>query len=210
VTTDDAMVGVSRAMLAPGAPTFLWYSRVGGSSNFDPAGRASGNVIEFDGENHELTRITLPRDTAEKVTDRVDAGDVVEALARPVTWNMSIAAIRRMRSEKSASAPTWRRSEIVEWLLSALASLMMASLAFWIGGEFAFGRNRRLLWAALGFVLGPLGMLLMLSLVEWPLRESCPSCHRMRVVTRVDCEHCNAPFQPPPVDGTEIFESATF
>jgi len=63
-----------------------------------------------------------------------------------------------------------------------------------------------LLWTAIGFVLGPLGVLLMLSLIEWPVRETSPACGRKRVVTRERCEHCDAPFAAPPVDGTEIFE----
>jgi len=206
---DDAMIGVSRAMIAPGAPTYLWYSRIGGAYNYDPAGRSSGQITEFGDGNREVAQFTLPQDSTEKTTGNVDAGDMLVALARPVTWSASVAAMRLLHGAKVFGGPASRRSEIVEGVLSAIASLVAAALAFLIGGTFAFERNRRQLWAALGFVLGPVGVLLMLSLIDMPLRENCPSCQRKRVVTRVHCEHCNAPFQPPPVDGTEIFEPAT-
>ena len=54
-------------------------------------------------------------------------------------------------------------------------------------------------WARLGF-------LLMLALLEWPVREQCPACGRMRVVTHEHCEHCSKPFALPLHDGTEVFE----
>jgi predicted amidophosphoribosyltransferase len=59
----------------------------------------------------------------------------------------------------------------------------------------------------IAFLLGPLGYLLMLVLIEWPARESCPACSRKRVVTRERCEHCGEPFAAQPKDGTEIFEA---
>ncbi len=208
MTSDDAMVGAARATAAPSAATFVWFSRIGGAEDYDPAGRASGDITEFGDRGLEVGHITLPHDSAAKAVSPVDAGDVLVALAKPLTWDVANAVVRRVRRAKSATAPRWQKSEIVEWVLSALASLMMATLAFWIGGQFAFERNRRMLWAALGFVLGPMGVLLLLSLVDSPVHERCPSCGRQRVVTRALCEHCSAPFQPPPVDGTEIFEPA--
>ncbi len=209
VTADDAMVGATRATAAPGAPTFLWFSRIGGAYDYDPAGRASGDITEFDREGRDVARIALPHDSATKTVDHVDAGDILVALARPLTWHMATAVVQRVRRANAGTAPRWRESEILEWCVSALTSLIMAGLAFWIGGQFAFERNRRMLWAALGLVLGAMGVLLLLSLIDSPVHESCPSCGRKRVVTRPFCEHCSAPFQPPPVDGTEIFEPAT-
>jgi RNA polymerase subunit RPABC4/transcription elongation factor Spt4 len=41
---------------------------------------------------------------------------------------------------------------------------------------------------------------------EWPARESCPNCKKLRVVDRDQCEHCGADFAPPEKNGTEIFE----
>jgi hypothetical protein len=59
-----------------------------------------------------------------------------------------------------------------------------------------------------GFLLGWVGVVLMLALQEWPARIECPKCHKARVVTRDQCEHCGASHSRPAEDGTEIFESA--
>jgi hypothetical protein len=57
-----------------------------------------------------------------------------------------------------------------------------------------------------GLVFGPIGVLLMLALREWPARIACPGCHKPRVATRNTCEHCGAPHARPRTDGTEIFQ----
>ena len=45
-----------------------------------------------------------------------------------------------------------------------------------------------------------------LSVQEWPARETCPDCKKLRVVDREHCEHCGADFAPPEKNGTEMFE----
>jgi len=81
-----------------------------------------------------------------------------------------------------------------------------ALLAFARGRKYAFAAGRLSLWTIVGFALGPLGFLLMLSLIEWPAMEKCTSCGRQRLVTHECCDHCASPFTPPQSDGTEIFE----
>jgi membrane protease YdiL (CAAX protease family) len=92
------------------------------------------------------------------------------------------------------------------WLLSSFSSLASAAVIFTRGRKFAFKSGRTWTWTVIGFILGPFGFLLMLALIEWPVRENCPSCGRMRVVTHEHCEHCSKPFAPPLPDGTEVFE----
>jgi hypothetical protein len=58
-----------------------------------------------------------------------------------------------------------------------------------------------------GLLFGPLGLLLMLALEEWPARIACPACQQPRRVDRDRCEHCGAPHALPAPDGTEIFET---
>ena len=70
----------------------------------------------------------------------------------------------------------------------------------------AIGRGRRTLWAGLGLVFGPSGVLLMLCLLDWPARLRCQSCGKARRIDRFDCEHCATTFAPPEPDGTEIFD----
>jgi hypothetical protein len=89
-------------------------------------------------------------------------------------------------------------------LASAVAS---ALVCFLLTGRLALSPVRRLGWALGGGLLfGPVGLLLLLALHEWPARICCPRCRKPRVVTRDACEHCGAEHAPPPSDGTEIFE----
>jgi hypothetical protein len=88
-------------------------------------------------------------------------------------------------------------------LLSAVAS---AVVCFLLARRFAFSRVRCIGWSVCGFVWGPVGLLLMLALQDWPARIACPGCRKPRVVARDTCEHCGAPYAVPAPDGTEIFE----
>jgi predicted amidophosphoribosyltransferase len=63
-------------------------------------------------------------------------------------------------------------------------------------------------WVGFIVLTGIPGLLAFLSVQEWPARESCPQCHKPRLVDREHCEHCGAEFPPPEKTGTEIFEPA--
>jgi hypothetical protein len=63
-------------------------------------------------------------------------------------------------------------------------------------------------WACCGLLFGPLGLLLLLAVQQWPARLPCPKCRALRVVTLATCEHCGAGHAAPAPDGTEIFEDA--
>jgi hypothetical protein len=90
-------------------------------------------------------------------------------------------------------------------VLSAAAS----AIGCWLlARRYAFSRGRSIMWAFVGFFFGWVGWLLMLVLLEWPARVSCPNCRKHRVVTLDRCEHCGGLHAPPASDGTEIFESA--
>ena len=70
-----------------------------------------------------------------------------------------------------------------------------------------YALSGRSTWGWILFLLftGVPGLLAFFSLQEWPARESCPSCSKLRVVTRETCEHCGAPFAASPKVGIEIF-----
>ena len=50
-------------------------------------------------------------------------------------------------------------------------------------------------------------VLALLTLYDWPARETCAGCGRKRVVDREECEHCGAAFPPPEKTGAEIFDA---
>jgi hypothetical protein len=64
-------------------------------------------------------------------------------------------------------------------------------------------------WTVFIFVVGFVGLLTFLCVQEWPAREICPKCKKLRAVDRENCEHCDSPFPPPGKNGTEIFGSLT-
>jgi hypothetical protein len=210
--SDGAVNGtltVSRAVLAPSSPTFLWYAASDRPFINGEQGTPAGHITEFAEGNKIVAEVAIPRDTAASVEVKISAGDLLSAATIPVTWRLTPRVIRLYRRiAPAADHRPWQRSDTVEWSISAIISLLVSALAFTLGGMFAFDRRRRAIWAAIGFVFGPLGVLLMLSLIDWPVRERCPSCARERVVTRARCEHCGASFLAPALDGTEIFETA--
>lgn len=96
------------------------------------------------------------------------------------------------------------------WLcfLSVLSGILAAILAWLIGRRCAFSRRGRWAWTVGTFWLGLLGVLLLLSLRDWPARVVCAHCGRLRVVNRDRCEHCGAEFPSLPRDGTEILDNS--
>jgi hypothetical protein len=113
---------------------------------------------------------------------------------------------RLSRGDDGRSRASGRGFEVTSWLLALLGSLAGLAVAFAIGRRYAFNPRRVRTWNAIGLAVGPLGLLLMWSLIEWPALEPCASCGRKRVVTRERCQHCGELFLAPARDGTEIFE----
>jgi hypothetical protein len=98
----------------------------------------------------------------------------------------------------------------IQWNLVriGLAAAALCAAAGWlIGGRYHFSVRTKLAWAVFHLCAGVPGLLAFLSIYEWPARETCPNCNRLRIVDREQCEHCAADFAPPEKDGTEIFEA---
>jgi ABC-type transport system involved in multi-copper enzyme maturation permease subunit len=95
-------------------------------------------------------------------------------------------------------------------LISLTAALVIWVPAGWgLGRRYHFTAAAQLGWAAFHLVCGLPGFLAFLSVQEWPARESCPNCKKLRTVDREKCEHCGADFAPPEKNGTEIFAPLT-
>jgi hypothetical protein len=90
--------------------------------------------------------------------------------------------------------------------LMVLAAGVFAFVCLVLTRRHAFSHLRCFGWALCGLLWGPVGLLLLLALQEWPARVPCPKCGKPRVVTRDTCEHCGAAHAVPTPDGTEIFE----
>lgn len=85
------------------------------------------------------------------------------------------------------------------------AVLICLPIGWWLGRRYSLPLCAQVGWAVFLLLGGLPGLLAFLSVQEWPAREACPNCQRLRVVDRTQCEHCVADFAPPEKTGTEIF-----
>ncbi len=90
--------------------------------------------------------------------------------------------------------------------LSLIVALVCVPVVWWLGRRYHFSVAAKVSWGGFIVLTGIPGLLAFLSVQEWPARESCPQCGKLRVVDREQCEHCGAEFPPPEKTGTEIFE----
>ena len=87
----------------------------------------------------------------------------------------------------------------------AVVALVCLPAGWWLGRRYRLPVGARLGWAVFHLLFGVPGLLAFLSVQEWPAREACPNCKKLRVVDRAQCEHCGAGFAPPEKTGTEVF-----
>jgi hypothetical protein len=194
-------VSVIRANLAPGTPTYVMYSPEGGQrvplsdSRLMPL-----QVTQINNDGGIVAHITVPRE---------DPGVNRTLLLGPTLITpLFLRGAVELAAPYKIFPPGFMPSRMLSgWIWQILLGIASAGFIFAQGRKYAFGSGRLLIWTVLGFAVGPLSVALMLSLIEWPPKEICPSCRRQRVVTREKCEHCGAPFPAPAPDGTEIFET---
>ena len=92
-------------------------------------------------------------------------------------------------------------------MLSLSAGFFCALAGWWLGQRHNLSIGARVGWSLFLFVCGIPGLLTFLSVQEWPAREKCPGCGKLRAVDREECEHCGAKFHASEPNGTEVFET---
>jgi hypothetical protein len=130
---------------------------------------------------------------------------VIFSASVPLGAQVFVEVMSRVRLANAGAG--LRRPQVAPWAVAILSSLFSAAAAFSRGRTYAFSSRRLRTWTVIALLLGPLGFLMMLALIEWPALERCPACGKKRVVTLEHCEHCREPFASPAMDGTEIFEN---
>lgn len=93
-----------------------------------------------------------------------------------------------------------------ESLLSCAFDLVCVVIGWRLTQRYHFSTGAKAGWIILILLLGIPGLLTFLCVQEWPVRETCPNCRKLRVIDREICEYCAAEFAPPEKNGTEIFE----
>lgn len=90
-----------------------------------------------------------------------------------------------------------------------IAAVVCVPVSWWLGSRYNLSLGARLGWAGFNLVAGVPGLVAFICEEEWPAREPCPGCKKLRVVDREQCEHCGAAFAAPERTGIEILEPLT-
>jgi hypothetical protein len=103
----------------------------------------------------------------------------------------------------------FRNDVFNQWDALSTIPLLICVLIGWVmGRRYHFTFPEQFGWAVFHALLGIPGLLAFFSVQEWPAKEPCPRCKKLRMVDREHCEHCGAEFAPPERNGTEIFAPA--
>jgi len=186
--------------------------------------------VKYDPAGRELTRQAIPQPPRPEPS----FGMALLGLATPMTEAATlIGSTRSMKSEaRSAGEVSPLLFMLDEWVayvipgeergwaersglvptyvtLMLLSAVVCAVVCFVLARRYFFSGARRAGWALAGLLFGPVGVLLMVSVQQWPARIACHSCRQLRRVDRERCEHCGTAHAQPASDGTEIFEETS-
>ena len=116
-----------------------------------------------------------------------------------------ILLLRLMPPPLQTAVALWVDSDVI-WDSPCLMPAVLCAMIGWgLGRRHDFPARAQAGWVVFHLFFGLPGLLAFLSVQEWPARETCPNCKKLRVVDREKCPHCGAAFAPPEKNGTEIF-----
>jgi hypothetical protein len=151
----------------------------------------------------ELLRTTvlpeLPEFRGPKLSETAAFGAMFPIGLRPIVSTWILDEVLDIRSE--AFAGVFDGFMIGAAIISGIATL-------WLTRRMGMGTTASIGWTIANILLGAAGALTMLSVNEWPARETCAACGAQRIYSQRDCPKCKAPLAPADSDGREIFEPA--
>lgn len=101
--------------------------------------------------------------------------------------------------------PTQENFRVYEMTRVALA-VVWAFVGWWLAGRANLSTRGKIGWSVFHVLFGIPGLIAFRAVQEWPAREVCPRCGKVRAVDREQCKHCGSDFAPPEKTGVEIFE----
>ena len=135
-------------------------------------------------------KVTQTRDLATLQTPGVESfSDKLAAFLAPVPLQLVI--------------PDEGKSRSFLFLISSVGALLVAVMFL---RRYRFSTGAVVAWLLFIALTGIPGLITFFCVQEWPRREVCPVCKKLRTVDHEHCEHCAAAFPPPPKIGIEIFE----
>jgi hypothetical protein len=87
-------------------------------------------------------------------------------------------------------------------------TLVLCAIAVGWARSAGLSMVRMIVWVVLTALFGVGGLLAYRLVTDWPVRVRCPHCARRRPVGLRTCPNCQAPWDVPTANGTEIFEAA--
>jgi hypothetical protein len=99
----------------------------------------------------------------------------------------------------------------IPWKLIGISlgtAIVCALVGYQLGRRYHYELRTQAIWFLFHLLFGFPGLIAFFCVQEWPARERCTKCKRLRVVIRARCEYCDAEFAPPRRTGNEIFEPA--
>jgi hypothetical protein len=101
--------------------------------------------------------------------------------------------------------PVWTDYRVAHGMRILLV-VVCAVFGWWLGRRNNLPRSALISWGLFHLLFGVPGFLAFLAVKEWPPKEPCSSCRRLRVMNLRACPHCGSEVPPPPKTGIEIFE----
>jgi hypothetical protein len=148
---------------------------------------------------HELPPIPLSRAAS-------TWSDTAAGLSVPLVFMVAAFVVMQVQPDNWPPGAEDASQMYVLIVLVGLVAVACAGLTVVLGRRYVFSRRQRWGWGVFNFLVGPVAVLLLWSLRDWPARLPCSGCGKKRVVDRDRCEHCGEAFASPARDGTEIFE----
>lgn len=156
----------------------------------------------------------LPRDAGYGPPPGAKVGSYVEAAFIPFAFTAVMSLADAIPQTLNGMGPGRTVRSLLRDPLAVLPPLavmiLVSVLSGWIARRIArrYGFSKReTTWSvAVAVSLGLAGLLLLLCLREWPARQPCHICGKLRPVDKDSCTQCGTTLAPPPTDGTEILE----
>ena len=157
------------------------------------SGGKLSSLIKWVREDGQIARTqvlpNLPEDTGQDLVGNVCSLVFPPALRLPT----------ERITEHDYQPNVWDALSVIPALISVLAGWLM-------GRRYHFSGRDQAAWAGFHLIFGIPGLIAFFSVQEWPAKEPCPHCQKLRMVNREQCEYCDGEFAPPARNGTEIFE----
>jgi hypothetical protein len=127
----------------------------------------------------------------------------------PLVLGLGFDAIGQLAQDTGHGSLVWMlRQYPAETILLLAALFAGASFSRWSAGRtarrYGFDAPTRRAWQWTAFLLGPVGLVTLWLLRDWPALETCSVCSHRRPVDRETCPHCAQPAPRPLTNGTEI------